>query len=221
VLISYGAPSYLGAKTPVDDAALGFSWHLYCPVPDSKLLPLGQITCSILNSLVYNQAKSGAARLGAASLVTEFGATDDPDEITRSTTLFDAQLLGWMYWAYKYWNDPTTSGGNTQSLFTDDADLTTVKTAKLKLLERSYPQFTAGIPEALSFDAESGAFSYRYTPRAATGPTEIYLPLALHYPNGYTVTVSGAQITSAAGAGRLILQNLADATEVSVSVSAR
>ncbi|MDE0855090.1 MAG: cellulase family glycosylhydrolase, partial [Nevskia sp.] len=38
VLISYAAPTYLGARTPVADANLGFSWHLYCP---TTTLPLG------------------------------------------------------------------------------------------------------------------------------------------------------------------------------------
>ena len=39
--------------------------------------------------------------------------------------------MSWMYWAYKHWDDPTTADG-AQGLFTDDADLSTVKTAKLR-----------------------------------------------------------------------------------------
>ena len=30
--------------------------------------------------------------------------------------------MGWTYWAYKHWDDPTTAD-DSQGLFTDDADL--------------------------------------------------------------------------------------------------
>ena len=45
------------------------------------------------------------------------------------------------------------------------------------------------------------------------------MPVALHYPNGYTVTVSGARIRSAPNAPRLVLENEAGAVEVSVMVT--
>ncbi|MDE0855513.1 MAG: endoglycoceramidase, partial [Nevskia sp.] len=154
-------------------------------------------------------------------LITEFGATDLGSDLTRSTAEFDQHLLGWQYWAYKNWHDPTTSAGSgVQGLFGNDADLSSAKTAKLQILERTYPQFTAGTPTALSFDPASGAFSYSYTPRAAGGPTQIYVPLALHYPKGYSVSVSGAQVTSAPGAALLTLQNQAGAVTVKITLTA-
>src|SRR6185295_8296986 len=96
--------------------------------------------------------------------------------------------------------DPTTESqeSGAQSLFADDTDLSSVKVDKLKMLERTYPQATAGIPVSLSFDPDTAAFDYKYTPRAAAGPTEIYVPVALHYPQGYKVAVTGARVTSAA-----------------------
>ncbi len=222
VLISYGAPTYLGAKTPVTDANLGFSWHLYCPTTSLTLLGLNNISCDLLDADVLHVGEAGSDRLGAARLLTEFGATDLLSDLSRSTTEFDQHLLGWQYWAYKNWHDPTTSAGsNAQGLFTNDADLSTVKSDKLKLLERTYPQFTAGTPTALSFDPVSGAFSYSYTPRTAGGPTQIYVPLSLHYPNGYSVTVSGAQVTSAPNAALLTLENTAGATTVKVTLTAQ
>ncbi len=222
VLISYGAPTYLGAKTPVTDANLGFSWHLYCPTTSLTLLGLNNISCDLLDADVLHVGEAGSDRLGAARLLTEFGATDLLSDLSRSTAEFDQHLLGWQYWAYKNWHDPTTSAGsNAQGLFTNDADLSTVKADKLKLLERTYPQFTAGTPTALSFDPDSGAFSYSYTPRAAAGPTQIYVPLSLHYPNGYSVTVSGGQVTSAPNASLLTLENTAGATTVKVTLTAQ
>jgi endoglycosylceramidase len=221
VLISYGAPTYLGAKAPVDDANLGFSWHLYCPTTTLTLLKLDQLSCEVLDADVFHVGDAGAERLQASNLVTEFGATDQLDDLTRSTREFDQHLLGWDYWAYKNWSDPTTSAGSgAQGLFSNDADLSTVKTAKLRVLERAYPQYTAGTPTALSFDPATGAFSYSYVPRAAGGPTQIYVP-ALHYPRGYSVIVSGAQVASAPNASLLILQNLPGATQVSVRLTAQ
>lgn len=222
VLISYGAPTYLGAKTPVNDANLGFSWHLYCPTTSLTLLGLNNLTCDVLDADVLHVGEAGSDRLGAARLLTEFGATDLISDLTRSTAEFDQHLLGWQYWAYKNWHDPTTSAGsNAQGLFTDDADLSTVKTDKLKVLERTYPQFTAGTPTALSFDPDTGAFSYSYTARTAGGPTQIYVPLSVHYPNGYSVTASGAQVTSAPNASLLTLENNTGATTVVVTLMAK
>ena len=221
VLISYGAPSYLGARNPVVDDNLGFSWHLYCPTTSLTLLGLNNLTCDVLDADVLHVGEAGADQLGASRLITEFGATDEISDLTRSTGEFEQQLLGWQYWAYKNWHDPTTSAGSgAQGLFTNDADLATAKTAKLQVLERAYPQFTAGTPTALSFDPDSGAFSYSYTPRSAGGPTQIYVPLALHYPKGYSVTVSGAQVTSAPNAALLTLQNQAGASAVKITLTA-
>ncbi|MFP5306397.1 MAG: endoglycoceramidase, partial [Gammaproteobacteria bacterium] len=152
---------------------------------------------------------------------TEFGATDQIDVLRQVVEEADRSLIGWQYWHYKHWGDPTTESqeSGNQGLFEDDADLSTAKLDKLRVLVRTYPQATAGIPVELSFDDESGEFRYRYTPRTAGAPTEIYVPVALHYPDGYSVELSGATQASAANAPLLVLENLPDATEVSVTVS--
>ena len=72
--------------------------------------------------------------------------------------------MGWTYWAYKHWDDPTTAD-DSQGLFTDDADLSTVKMDKLRQLVRTYPQATAGTPTNISYDATTGLFSMTYTPK--------------------------------------------------------
>ena len=74
------------------------------------------------------------------------------------------------------------------------------------------------LPHRPIFDSATKAFSYSYTPACAGGPTEIYVP-KLHYPTGYAVNVSGAKVTSAAGASLLTFEADADATEVSVQVT--
>lgn len=224
-LMNGSAESWLGT-TPINDANIGLSWHKYCLLglvlhsQGFTDLPL----CPQLHELVNNAAESAVSRMGSTSLITEFGASDDLADITQVTEQADGLLTGWQYWAYKEWGDPTTesqtSGG--QGMFTNDEDLGTVKVDKLRLLERTYPQATTGTPLSLSFDPDSAAFHYRYKPNAAAkGNTEIYVPVALHYPNGYDVTVSGAKVISKPNARMLLLQDLPDATEVVVDLSAK
>jgi endoglycosylceramidase len=221
-----GNPTGLGPVT--GETQLGYSFHNYCPL--NALFQAAQLglitgslpfdTCESFENNVMDQARATAERMNAVELMTEFGASDDLALIRRVTAQADARLVGWHYWHYKNWQDPTTQsqGSGAQGMFADDADLATVKVDKLRLLERTYPQATAGIPVELSFNPDTAEFSYRYTPRAsATAPTEIYVP-ALHYPQGYVTTVTGASVISAANARLLLLANTAGATEVSVTV---
>lgn len=231
-LTSTGAPT--GFSAVPGDSQLGFSFHYYCPLNTlanaaqlgllTDSLPFGPSdTCDGFGPRVFDQARAQADRMQGVELLTEFGATDQIDVLEQVMDLSDGRLVGWQYWAYKNWRDPTTesqtSGG--QSLFLRDDDLSSVKLDKLRVLSRAYPQATAGIPQALSFDPDTGDFSYRYTPRTASGPTEIFVPLALHYPNGYALTVSGARVISAADASPLQLENLAGAQEVVVTLARR
>ncbi|NGY04800.1 cellulase family glycosylhydrolase [Solimonas terrae] len=225
---SVGTPK--GFTAVAGESQLGYSFHDYCPLAAlTQSVQLGLIdalpipaTCNGFNEASANEARDQADRMNAVELLTEFGATDDLELLRQTTALADEHLIGWQYWHYKNWADPTTQsqGSGAQGLFTDDADLSTVKPDKLRILERSYPQATAGIPEELSFDPDSGAFHYRYTPRAAGGPTLIYIPLSTHYPNGYHVEVSGATVVSAPNAGQLRLDNLAGANEVTIDLTA-
>ena len=50
-----------------------------------------------------------AAGNHAAALVTEFGATDKLDILRRVADGADAVGVGWLYWQYKTYGDPTTS----------------------------------------------------------------------------------------------------------------
>ncbi|HWU69148.1 MAG TPA: cellulase family glycosylhydrolase [Stenotrophobium sp.] len=212
-----------GNFTHVDDPQVGFSWHNYACTGaflNAYGLPSGP-DCALDEPTVFSKAETQATAMGATSLLTEFGATDDVSDIARLVGLADTNLVGWLYWAYKTWHDPTTTGGGgAQSLFTSDSDLSTVKPDKLRVLQRTYPQVTAGTPLSLSFNPDTGEFHYRYTPDASAAPTEIYVPVALHYPKGYQATVSGATVTSASGASELTLQNLPGASEVDVTITA-
>lgn len=214
-LFDFGSPSAMTAET---DPALGLSWHAYCSVTLTASTGLPELPdCPILEPRTMSNADAQVAALGATSLMTEFGATDDTTDIGRVAGLADQHLIGWTYWAYKNYGDPT--GGGVEGLFADDSDLTTLKAAKAAVLIRPYARAIAGTPLSMSFDTGSKAFSLSYTPNAATAPTEISMP-ALQYPDGYRVTVQGGRVTSAANAMVLEVANTSGATQVTVQVSA-
>lgn len=231
-LLSGGTALPTGFVPVPGESQLGYSFHNYCPhaaLLQSLALPAGPIpvdpssTCASFISGVIEQGHAAGERMGAVAAMTEFGASDDLTIIRDTTAAADANFTSWFYWHYKNWADPTTQSqeSGAQGLFTDDTDFNTVKLEKLKLLERTYPQATAGVPVSLSFNPDTAEFSYSYTPRVATAPTEIYVPVALHYPQGYRVTVTGATVASLPNSPRLVLQNTAGATEVSVMVVRR
>lgn len=217
-----GARTGLGLVSPIADPNIGLSWHKYCLA--GVVLHSSGFTdlpgCEELHQVVNDNAEAAIQQMHSTTLVTEFGASDDLADLDQVMRQTEAQFTGWQYWSYKEWGDPTTesqtSGG--QGMFRDDKDLSTVKLAKLQVLERPYPQATAGVPGALSFDAATKTFAYSYTPRCAGAPTEIYVP-ALQYPNGYTLELSGARTISAPGASLLKLENLTGATQVTVRIT--
>ena len=212
-LFDFGAPSRMGA---VDDPQLGLSWHAYCSAELLASTGLPDLPdCLIIEPRDFANAAAQISQLGAVSLLTEFGASDDQDDIGRVAGLADQHLTSWIYWAYKNYDDPT--GSASEGLFSNDADLSTLK-PKADLLIRPYPQAIAGTPTALSFNTTSKAFSLSYAPNASTAPTLIFVP-SLQYPNGYQVSVQGGTVLSAAGAPLLQIANTPGAAQVQVQLS--
>lgn len=231
VLFEFGAQTHLG-KRPIIDDQIGFSWHNYC-IAATLMQAYGvkSATCARLEARVDQNAALIVSRMQWASLLSEFGASDDLVDIRRVTASADRNRVGWTYWSYKNWGDPTTQaqGSGAQSMFKKDDDLSSVKQAKLAILERPYPQAIAGVPLSYGFDESSRVFTLKYTTRLASGrpspkglQTKIHIPRQ-HYPNGYRVTVQGGQVVSAANAILLLIEANQDAplVEVTVSASAR
>jgi len=228
-LLAGGTGSPTGFEPVEGEDQLGYSVHNYCPL--TALLqsaefglpvPTDQLpdTCDDFERSVFEQSRITAERIGAVELVTEFGATDDVELLTRVTALADEHLVGWQYWAYKEWNDPTTQsqGSGAQGLFADDADLSTAKFDKLMVLVRTYPMATAGVPDAVSFDPTTGDFEYSYTAGNQAAPTEVFVS-PLHYDGCHEVTAAGGTITSADQA-RVLTVDAEPGSAVSVSVVA-
>lgn len=225
VIFNFGAASSLG-KPPAAVGPVGLSFHDYCLSGDvgamsgnDQLAKAGLVMCPTMDSLVFSNAESARASMGAASLLSEFGAGDDLVDLERYIDLAEQNMVGWMYWQYKNWNDPT-GAKETEGLFTDDADLRTLKPGKANVLSRTYPMAIAGTPTSYRFDPATKVFTLEYDVNpSVSDPTVIFVPVARHYGGGYTVTVSGATVTSGANATYLTVSNLAGATHVSVTVS--
>ena len=105
--------------------------------------------------------------MNAGALMTEWGATDNVKAIGMDVEGADDALMGWTYWAYKHWDDPTTADAS-HDLFTDDANLGSVK--------KDNPQATAGMPTKIDYDTTSGRFSMTCRPdRSIAAPTRIFV----------------------------------------------
>jgi hypothetical protein len=176
---------------------LGLSWHSYCSATFAASLGLPLDLTESCKSFAKNRnrhAIAQAAKMNAVPLMTEWGATDTPRALEIDADAADAHTMGWLYWAYKFWNDPTTADTD-QGLFHDDADLTSTKDAKLRQLVRTYPQATAGRDLRYTYDQRTGRFAMSYRSIAAIdAPTRIFVS-PLTAPNGYDVVASAGTVT--------------------------
>ena len=207
--------------TKVSDEHVGFSWHNYACLPafvNGGVIP-GDPDCEVNQPRVMDNAAAQAERMGGGSLLTEFGAGDDLEDLARITGFADDALVGWMYWAYKLWDDPT--GSQDEGLFLDDANPHSVKRAKLRTLVRPYPQATAGTPTSLSWDHTSKVMRFTYTPDRKTGLTDVFVPWLTYGRRGYRVTVTDGQVVRGLGRRHLMIDARAGVATVSVVVRPR
>jgi endoglycosylceramidase len=205
-----GSPNTVAVAEPLPFSGLVYGFHVYPEPPATAALE--QI---IMSEEQFDLATMQTAQPGGpAWFMSEFGAENDPDDLANYGSLADSMLLSWMYWSAKQFHDPTGQLG--EGLLDDNGQPLPIAA----VLTRSYALATAGTPTMQSFDPGSGDFSFSYTPDpAVTAPTQLFLPLAQYYPDGYQVVASGATVSSAPGAALLTLQNLPGATTVQLSVT--
>ncbi len=217
--LSGGLGSPTGFTSVPGESQLGFSWHNYCPQVffESMGLPYQNAeNCASYNAKLHPLRLDEANRMNAVGLMSEFGATDNLTGLRIDTDEADAYFTSWMYWAYKTWSDPTTAD-TAQGIFYDDADLSSTK-PKLSTLVRTYPQSTCGTPEFMTFDKDTGAFTYGYQAGSCDGQaTEIFVS-PLHYPDGYDVQVEGGTLDGTASHHRLLVTAPVGA-QVTVTIS--
>ncbi len=212
-----GFPTYLG---PMDLPNLVFNVHVYCgarsPITGN---PTNLDACvdQEVRSLKHRAEDRGemaspAQPNGPPWFVTEFGASSDPSLLSFLTAQMDAEQVGWAFWSWKSYGDPT--GSMDEALVMAGGKLR--RTALV--LSRAYPQAVAGIPLAFSYSPVSGVFRLTYVPNHRIhAPTVVFVPEALRQgAHGYCAVVHGGRVTSAAGAGRLTVRNGRRGTRVTV-----
>lgn len=216
-----GLTNHIGA---MDYPRLVLNFHDYCflHVPNGPEPPGFSSICGPLERQVFDlRAKERINDStpeqpgGPGWLLTEFGATTDTADLARITSDANASLVGWIYWQWIDYDDPT--GSHSSALWPPRKDTA----SQLKVLAQTYASAVAGTPTSMSFDPDTAAFElqYRSNPKI-TAPTVVEVPLSTHYPHGYCVRVVGARVRSRPGAAIVDIENGPTATTVSVSLTA-
>jgi endoglycosylceramidase len=214
-----GVVSWLSTP-PAAVRPVGLSFHDLCALRGA--LQVGQSTslagsgpqgdqaidaaCAPTDAQVLRNAQAAARRIGGPALLTEVTPADSGDVAGLECLLerADGMMIGW-----------TASGISWRT-----GEFRELDPAKAAVLARAYPRAVAGTPLAYGFDPRTGVFVLRYRPaRRIDAPTVIFLPVQIHYPLGYRVSVTGAVITSAPGATLLTLRKLPRSRIVEVRVT--
>ncbi|GAA3208861.1 cellulase family glycosylhydrolase [Actinocorallia longicatena] len=219
LLAPFGAPTHLGRP---GDAKSGYSFHAYCPDLSGRTLSdRFYAVCDEVQKIVFDQALKQQERTGDAVMLTEFGATPNGREIEYVIRLADSRRMPWIEWTYCRCKDPT-DGGTVDGLVLDltkPRSGANVNAARLKIMDEPYPQTVAGVPESYGFDPATRTFRFTFTPEG-TAETLVHAS-PLQYPGGYTAQVTGAKITSAPDAARLVLRANRGAKAVTLTLTPR
>jgi endoglycosylceramidase len=214
-------PSQLG---PLPFQRIVFNFHDYCgdrsPVtgdPTDLLRCLqAEETMAAEQDVTRLSMSSASQSNGPAIFMSEFGATTSVSMVGFDTEWAGINEVGWAYWAWKYYDDPT--GSSAEGLVLPDGTYSPI----VQVLSRTYPQEVAGNPQSFLFNPFTGAFSMIYTPSVAAqgSSTVIDIAASQHYASGWCAAVKGGKITSSPGATHLTLQTVGHPLEVAVSVTA-
>ena len=213
-------PSQLG---PLPFKRIVFNFHVYCgdrsPVtgnPTDLLRCLqSEETAASEQEITRLSMSSAYQSAGPAGFMSEFGATTSVALAGFDVEWAGLDQLSWIYWAWKYYDDPT--GSSAEGLVQPDGSYSPVVT----VLSRTYPQAVAGDPNSVIFNPFTGAFNMVYAPtEAAHGVTTIAIAASQHYPNGWCSAVKGGRITSKPGATHLTVQTVGHPAQVYITVTA-
>ncbi|MGD0321785.1 MAG: cellulase family glycosylhydrolase [Acidimicrobiales bacterium] len=219
IFARHGSTNFVG---PMNFPNLVFNVHVYCGYRSGKTgNPTNIAACAsqearALKTRSEDRAdiESPAQLLGPPWFVSEFGATSNASLLDQLTTEEDRFLVGWTYWSWKHYADPT--GSADEGLVMSNGRLRSTARA----LARTYPEAVAGKPTAMSFDPTSGAFQLRYAAdHAVHAPTVIFVPTQIHYPNGYCARVSGGTVISKTGSELLEVKSARAGRTVRISLS--
>jgi endoglycosylceramidase len=215
-----GLPNQVGSLNFPD---IVFNVHVYCGYRSGRTgNPTDLIKCAAQEERSLTTKLDDRADLntpsqpgGAAWFVSEFGATSSPALLDQLTSEADRFLVGWTYWSWKYYDDPT--GSADEALVSPRGRLNPTA----RVLSRTYPEAVAGLPVTMAFDPPTGTFRLVFVPNhKIKQPTVIFVPVAMHYRRGYCAAVHGGHVTSAPNSALLTVSSARASTQVSVSVTA-
>jgi endoglycosylceramidase len=213
-------PSQLG---PMPFPRIVFNFHDYC----GDRSPVTGDPTNLIGCLQAEETEAGeqdVVRLsmdsqyepaGPALFMSEFGATSSMSLVGFDTEWAALDQVGWAYWAWKYYDDPT--GSSAEGLVLPDGSYSPT----VSVLSRTYPQEIAGVASSILFNPFTGSFSLTYTPSiAARGVTVVQIAAPTHYPNGWCAAVRGGKITSQPDSAHLTIQTTGRPLQVAVTVTA-
>lgn len=192
-----GGRSYLG---PFDDPREGAPRIVNFPHLYSTNFELSQNydpeTDPFLENWEVERGREAEA-FGGPLLIGEWGLSPSAGgayELYRaSVELADRTTSGWFFWSY--------DGGGWGLWNPDGTDA-----PHAEIMVRAYPRAVAGEPVSYGYDESTRCLSLVYEDRSGVeGATEIYVPEARHYPDGWQVHVDAAEWSSTWDAEREIL----------------
>jgi len=218
IFTSRGGTNLLG---PMNFPRLVLNFHAYCsyrsPItgnPTNLAACAGQVQRTMIR---WSERQPGLTTPrqpgGPALFMSEFGATSDPALVTAITATANRLLLGWSYWSWRYYDDPT--GSSAEALVRESGAYAPTMPA----LDQPYAQAIAGTPVAMGYNPGPDRFTLTYqADRAIRAPTIVFVP-HLHYPHGYCTQVVGATVRSRPDVTYLHLVNASGDGMVQVTVT--
>ena len=213
-------PSLLGT---MDFPRLVYNFHAYCgnrsPVTGD---PYDPTACSdqVLRNMGFRfqdrpKMASSDQPGGPAWFMSEFGATSNVEFLDQATDNAGTFDLGWIYWSWKYYNDPT--GSSDEALALANGQLAPSAAA----LSQPFAPAIAGTFLSATFQQSGGVYQLVYRPSSQIqAPTSVFTAAAEQYPNGYCSSVTGGSIVSPAGAAHLLIKADRQTNRIVVTIKA-
>jgi endoglycosylceramidase len=199
IFASGGAPNYVG---PMNYSNLVLNFHDYCSYrsgvtgnPTNLAACVAQEESTFIRRSTEGPLIATPSQpLGLPLFMSEFGATQSSALLQNLTRVADQSLIGWSYWSWKYYDDPT--GSSAEALASPTGQLHPIASA----LSQPYPQAVAGSLTLIDYDAASRAFYLNFLSNPKVkAPTLISVPTQ-KYPKGYCARSSAGQVHKVSGA---------------------
>ncbi len=215
IFTSNGAPNYVGAMNYPN---LVLNFHDYCSFRSGVTgNPYNLAACVAQEESTFVRRSAEAPLvatpsepLGLPLFMSEFGATQSAELLQNLTRVADQSLIGWAYWSWKYYDDPT--GSSAEALASPSGQLHPIANA----LSQPFPEAVAGSLTLIDYDATLGAFYLNFVSNPKVkAPTLIGIP-SRKYPNGYCARTSAGRLRTVGSAVEVTNPSSTETVEVTV-----